>query len=167
MKWFVIIFLVILGGLAAFGIVMDPPKPKTPEGLIADLKNPSAESRAYAVRTLGIQKEASAVPALSKKLNDTSEVVIRTKNWDEKEWKNERFTIGRLASESLRQFDGVTVIPPLIQALRSENEEIRRAALGQLQSRANAYYMDGSPEKWEKWWEENKRDEGIAPVRQP
>jgi HEAT repeat protein len=151
-----IVFLIILAALAGFGIYMDPPKPQTAEGLIADLRSPSVESRAYAVQTLGTRKEVTAVSALIQRLNDKGEVIIRTKKAEEKEWRNVRYTVGWLASEALRNFDRSTVIPPLIQALRSEDPELRSAALGLLQWRANAFYMDGSPEKWEKWWEANK-----------
>ena len=154
MKWFVIIFLVILGGLAAFGIIMEPPK--TPEALMADLQHPSAERRARAVRLLGDHKQVSAVPALLERLNDTGEVVIRTKKGGETEWKNVRYTVGSLVYDSFRMMGHPSVVPALIEALRSPKAETRDAAYDALRILTLRRETDKSPEKWLEWWEKNK-----------
>jgi HEAT repeat protein len=154
MKWFVIIFLVILGGLAAFGIIMEPPS--TPEALVADLQHRSAERRARAVRLLGDKKQVSAVPALLERLKDTGEVVIRTKKGSETEWKNVRYTVGSLVYDSFRMMGHQTVVPVLIEVLRSPNLETREAAYDALRLLTLRNETDRSPEKWLEWWEKNK-----------
>jgi len=156
MKRWQIGFLVVLGVLAAFGIIMEPPS--TPESLIADLQHPSAERRVRAVRLLGDQKQVSAVPALLERLNDTGEVVIRTKKGDEKEWKNVRYTVGSLVYDSFRMMGRPVVVPALIEALRSPKAETREAAYDALRLLTSRRETDKSPEKWLEWWEKNKHE---------
>jgi hypothetical protein len=104
---------------------------------ISDLKSKSLGTREAAVYALGELKDPRAVEPLIEALKD-------------KDW-----SVRKRAVEALGKLKDPRAVEPLIEALKDEVWNVRRSAADALQE-ITGQHFGRDPEKWQKWWEENK-----------
>ena len=125
----------------ALGEIKDP---RAVGPLIAALKDSYVDVRWAAARSLGELKDPCAAEPLRAALKDSGEYVREA------------------AVVSLGKIEDPRAVEPLITALKDANGWVRRAAADALRSITGADCGD-DPEKWRKWWEQQKQGSGVGP----
>jgi len=122
--------------------------PRAIEPLIAALNDTDADVRGYAAMTLGVMKDPRALEPLIAALEDT-DAGVRT-----------GVALGLGNTKDPR------AVEPLIAALNDRDEQVRENAAGALADITGVHYGQ-DPEKWQKWWEENKARYEKPEARNP
>ena len=70
--------------------------------------------------------------------------------------KDRNSDVRRYAAWALGEIGDARVVVPLIGALKDEDPWVREEATGALWLITEPYFGEEDPEKWSKWWEQNK-----------
>jgi len=150
----------------ALGELKDP---RAVEPLIEALKDENRRVRAETAEALGKLKDPRAVEPLIEALKDKDSVVRgiaaealgKLKDPRAVEpligaLKDEDWYVRKSAAEALGELRDPRAVEPLIKALKDKDRNVRASAANALQKITGQNFGE-NPEKWQKWWEKNKR----------